>query len=164
MRKEIIVALKALIVLMLLALVAFQVVIVLGMGEGLTEEFGDDAKVMVVLWSCVFAFVICAQAGLIFVWRLATFATEGTIFNRRAFGAVNGMIVSVLAGLTFAVIATVTVVVTMGIGVPPMVAGVGVFIALTCLALALVVVIMRALLRQATEFQSELEEVVGCPF
>ena len=160
MRRGITVALKALIVLMLLALVAFQVVITLGMSEGLAEEFGDDAGVMIVLWSCVFAFVICAQAGLIFVWRLATYATEGTIFNERAFKSVNGVIVCVFAGMTFTVIATLTVVVTMGIGVPPMIAAVGVFIALACLTLVLVIVVMRALLRQATEFQSELEEVV----
>lgn len=160
MRRGITVALKALIALLLLALVAFQVLITMGMGESLTDEFGDDAGVMVVLWSCVFSFVICTQAGLIFVWRLATFATEGTIFNQRAFGAVNGVMVSVLAGLAFTVIATVAVAVTMDIGVPPVVAWVGVFIALTCLVLALVVVIMRALLHQATAFQSELEEVV----
>lgn len=160
MHKGIIVALKALIVLLLLSLLAFQVVILLDLGEGLREEFGDDVGIMFVLWGCVFAFVLCAQAGLIFVWRLATFATEGRIFNERAFSAVNGVLVCVLLGMAFTVVATVVVLTTLGVGVPGQIAAIGVFITLTCLTLALVILIMRALLRQATAFQSELEEVV----
>ena len=49
---------------------------------------------MFVLWGCVFAFMLCAQVGLVFVWRLATFATEGRTFNERAFSAVNGVLVA----------------------------------------------------------------------
>lgn len=160
MSKGIVAALKALLVLLLLSLLAFQVVIVLGLGEGLREEFGDDVGIMLVLWGCVFAFVLCAQAGLIFVWRLATFATEGSIFNQRSFSAVNGVLVCVLLGMVCTIVATIVVVATLGIGVPPPIAAIGVFITLTCLALALVIVIMRALLHQAAAFQSELEEVV----
>ena len=160
MSRGIIAALKALIVLLLLSLLVFQVVIVLGLGEGLREEFGDDVGIMFVLWGCVFAFVLCAQAGLIFVWRLERFATEGRIFNERAFSAVNGVLVCVLLGMAFTVVAAVVVVTTLGVGVPGQIAGIGVFTALACLTLALVILIMRALLRQATAFQSELEEVV----
>ena len=115
---------------------------------------------MFVLWGCVFAFMLCAQVGLVFVSRLATFATEGRIFNERAFSAVNGVLVCVLLGMACTVVATVVVVATLGIGVPGPIAAIGVFITLTCLALALVILVMRALLRQATAFQSELEEVV----
>ena len=160
MGRGIVGALKALIVLLLLSLVAFQVVIVLGLGEGLRQEFGNDAGVMVVLWGCVFAFALCAQLGLVFVWRLATFATEGTIFDERAFLAVNGVLACVLAGMVCTVVATVVVVATLGIGVPAPIAAIGLFVTLACLALALVIAVMRALLRQATEFQAELKEVV----
>ncbi len=160
MSKGLIAALKTLIVLLLLSLLAFQIVIVLGLGEGLHEEFGDDVGIMFVLWGCVLAFVLCAQAGLVFVWRLATFATEGRIFNERAFTAVDGVLVCVFLGMVCTVVATVFVVATLGIGVPAPIAAVGVFFALTCLALALVILTMRALLRQATAFQSELAEVV----
>ena len=160
MTRGIIVTLKALIVLLFSLLVVFQVVIVLGLGEGLRAEFGNDVGIMFVLWGCVFAFVLCVQVGLVFVWRLATFATEGSIFNKRAFSAVNGVLICVLLGMACTVVATIVVVATQGIGVPAPIAVIGVFITLACLALALVVVIMRALLHQATEFQSELEEVV----
>ena len=116
--------------------------------------------ILFVLLACVFAFMLCAQVGLVFVWRLATFATEGRIFNERAFSAVNGVLVCVLLGMACTAVATVVVVATLGIGVPGPIAAIGVFITLTCLALALVILVMRALLRQATAFQSELEEVV----
>lgn len=116
--------------------------------------------ILFVLLACVFAFMLCAQVGLVLVWRLATFATEGRIFNERAFSAVNGVLVCVLLGMACTAVATVVVVATLGIGVPGPIAAIGVFITLTCLALALVILVMRALLRQATAFQSELEEVV----
>jgi Protein of unknown function (DUF2975) len=153
-----IVSLKSLIAVLLALLVLCQVVVVPVIAAEMAERLPPLAYLQ---WPGVVAaafFVLCLQAALVCVWRLLTLAREGIIFNIRAFAYVDVILGAIIAA-TLIVVATLGVLTTAGAASPS--------IALLCVlgivigaVLALLVVVMRGLLRQASQLESDLAEVV----
>lgn len=153
-----IVSLKSLIAVLLALLVLCQVVVVPVIAAEMAERLPPLAYLQ---WPGVVAaafFVLCLQAALVCVWRLLTLAREGIIFNIRAFAYVD-VILGAIIEATLIVVATLGVLTTAGAASPS--------IALLCVlgivigaVLALLVVVMRGLLRQASQLESDLAEVV----
>jgi len=119
-----------------------------------------SAPRFVIVVTCVQLFLACAIALLVCVWRLVGLARTGRIFDERAFAWVNGALAVTLIATALDLIATVAVVAIGRGGIPPMIPIIGVVGAIVGSGLALVIVVMRALLRQATAQRRELAEVV----
>ncbi|RGE21492.1 DUF2975 domain-containing protein [Leucobacter sp. wl10] len=159
MHRATILTLQGLITVLLVLLLGLQVLVVGGLFFGLAGDPGLPTGADVLLGVCVVGFVLCAQAILVCVWRLATLAAAARIFDPSAFSWVHAALAATVAAAAFALTATVAVSALQG-GVPPVVGVGGVFVTLLCLGLALVIVVMRALLRQAAQLERELAEVV----
>ncbi|QZY52071.1 DUF2975 domain-containing protein [Leucobacter tenebrionis] len=126
--------------------------------EGLLGEPPVISQVL--LWVCVEGFLLCALFLLACTWRLVSLAAADRIFDERAFRWVNAALGSIAVATALDVIATVIVLFQQSESPGAMVIVVGVTGALIGSGLALVVLVMRALLKQATGLKRELEEVV----
>ena len=106
---------------------------------------------------CV-AVIACVQVALVCVWRLLSMVARDSIFRPSAFRLVDVIIGSVLAATVLLVAAFVILQAAQALAP-------GVMIMLfsgtvTGTGLALLLVVMRGLLKKATELEQDLEEVV----
>ena len=158
MNRITIVSLKALIGALLALLLLCQVVVV----PAIAAEMADQLPPLAYLqWPGVIAatiFVLCLQAALICVWRLLTLTREGIIFNARAFGFVDVILVSIVVA-TVVVLASLVIITNAEAG-SPSIALLGVLGVVVGSLLALLVIVLRGLLRKAAQLESELAEVV----
>ncbi|MFS0867359.1 DUF2975 domain-containing protein [Microbacterium sp. 179-B 1A2 NHS] len=99
----------------------------------------------------------CLQVVAVCVWRLLTLVSDGAVFSAKAFRVVDVVIAAILvaAALT-AALASLLVPGEAAPGVVGLIYGA----ALVTGGVALVVVVMKSLLRQATDMRAELAEVV----
>jgi hypothetical protein len=158
MHRITIVSLKSLIAVLLALLALTQLVVVPIIAAEMAERLPPLAFLQ---WPGIIAaaaFVLCLQAALVCVWRLLTLAGEGVIFNVRAFVYVDVILTAIIVA-TLIVVATLGLLTAVGAASPS--------IALLCLlgivigaVLALLVVVLRGLLRQASQLESDLAEVV----
>ena len=153
-----IVSLKSLIAALLALLLACQVVVV----PVIAAEMADRLPPLAFLqWPGIIAaaiFVLCLQAALICVWRLLTLAREGIIFNAKAFAYVDVILVAIIVA-TVIVIVTLALLTAVG-AASPSIALLSVLGIVIGAVLALLVVVLRGLLRQASQLESDLAEVV----
>jgi len=159
MNPIVVAALRVLLVLIFAGTVITQVAIIPPIASASAGNYPELAYLAVpyaVLWIAV---VIAVQVALASLWILLGKARRGAIFTGSAFAWVNGIIVASLAA-TLLVAGFVVHLISLGEpGRSPIVfplAG----IVVAGVAFTLVMVVMRGLLRQATQLQTELEEVV----
>ena len=152
-----VVALRVFLVLLFALLVVFQVLSLPGQFAHLAEENPDDAwlrwpaTIVTVFW------VLGVQVVLVATWRLLTMVQRDRIFSEASFAWVNAIIGAIGAG--WAVLLVVFLLVGFTADDPglPM---------LLCLLLGavtvvgLVVIVMKALLRQATALGTDLDGVI----
>ena len=158
MRNVVIVAAKALIVVLFAAIVFEQVAYVPANARSFAQAAPEFAALELPGILLVDALLLCGQVVLVCVWALLSLAAEDRIFDNAAFRWVDIIIGSIaVAGLL--IVAGLVVLDAASAG-GPFTALVG-LISLICAAgLALVVVVMRGLLRQATQLRQDLSEVV----
>ncbi|MFK4835418.1 DUF2975 domain-containing protein [Microbacterium sp. ZW T2_14] len=158
MRPTTIVVLKAIIAVLIGLLLLCQVVVLPGMARSLAGMYPYLAYLEVPGIVIGVIFTLCAQVVLVCVWRLLTLVRADSIFTPRAFVWVD-------VSLWAVVFATVLVVTTLGLlltapaGSPSIV--------LLCLlgivvgaGLSLLLVVLRGLLRKASQLEHDLSEVV----
>lgn len=127
----------------------------------------DDAPgaVRVPLVVIVVLGIGCLQVVAVCLWRLLTMVRRGTVFSHGAFRYVDGVIAATATGavLTFGL----AVVLAPGESVAPGVVGLVCGVSLVVGGVALLVLVLRALLAQASatdararDLQSELDEVI----
>lgn len=149
--------LRVLLAVLFAGLVVAQVAILPGTLAYLAEEEPDLAYLR---WPMlVFSIVelVCVQVVIVCTWKLLTMVKADRIFSEAAFAWVNAIVWSMGTAwvLLFGVFVYVTVVVS-GPGLPVLLFG-------TVLAggvLVLLMVVMRALLRQATTLRSDMDAVI----
>lgn len=158
MRHMVIVATKALIVALVAAIVFCQVVFVPMNARSFALAAPEFAALEVPGIIMVDALLVCGQVVLICVWALLSRVAREEIFDTTALRWVDLIIASiVVAGLL--VIAGL-VVLTLASAGSPFLALTGLIAVICAAGLALVVVVMRGLLRQATQLRLDLSEVV----
>lgn len=150
--------LRALIVVLLLLALGAEVAIAIVAGE-----VGHDAPSLVYLripyTIAAIVTIACGQTVLIATWPLLARVSDEAIFTASAFRWVNTIIVAGCVGtvISFAVAIHVMFVAQLGpITVPGMLFAVSAGIA----AFTLLMVVMRGLLRSATNMYDELAEVI----
>lgn len=158
MNRVTVLATKILTAVLLLLITGFYVLLI---GQQLRDggsELQDVPGALVL--ACVVGSALCVQVVLVCVWRLVTLAAADLIFNRSAFAWVNVSLAAVLVATALVLVASLVVFSALGDDVPPVLPIAGVVLALFGLGLALVIGVMRALLRQASQLERELAEVV----
>ena len=159
MNKLVVLALRAILVVIALGVVVAQLRIVPVVARVLEEQTGVAVAVP---YSVVgVAYGVCILLALVCLWALLSMVRRESIFSSRAFRWVDIMIgagaVATVLALGLAV--HVYVVIEPPLDAPGLVLGalVAVLVATT---FALLMVVMRGLLRQATTLRGELDEVV----
>ncbi|GAA3159884.1 DUF2975 domain-containing protein [Planomonospora alba] len=165
MRKLVVPALRAVLVVLFAGSVFVQAVMVPLLAadlEGLRPEFAYLRAPILVI---TFLGVVAAQVVLACVWRLVTMVRRGTVFSHAAFRYVDIVIGAIVAAalLVFAF----AVVLAPGDPVPPGVVLLMCGAAVAVLGVALIVLVLRMLLAQAVardaeaaKMQAELDEVI----
>jgi hypothetical protein len=153
-------ALKALIILLILGIAAVQAFVLPLWAYGIAWVADDSRFTWAPTAVLVVAILILltGQVGLACVWPLLTKVRKGTVFSVSSFAWVNAIIASAFAaaGLSAAVIVFLD---RTQLGTP--IVGIGLLAAiLGGVALALLLIVMRALLKQAAEQHAELAQVI----
>ncbi len=155
MSRVTVLALRVLIALLLAGLLFVQAVIVPLLMidlEGAPDRLRWPVGVIVILG------VLTVEVALVCIWQLLTMVKRGTVFSRAAFRYVDVVIGAAVAAWLLAI--ALSFVLAPGEEVPPgmvllvVIGGVG------AAGIALLVLVLRALLAQATSLRSELEEVI----
>ena len=154
MPRTVLVALRALLVLLLLGSVLAQ----LGVGSVALTAL-DGGPVDGVLVAVVVAGVLCIEVVLVSIWRLLTLARDDALFagDHRSDLWVDLAIGAFVAGSVLATVGAVAVFAAVPAPLPALAFA---LVAVASAALALLVVVMRRLLHLAVEQRSELAEVV----
>jgi hypothetical protein len=155
-----ILALRILLVLVVIGLLFAQIVVIPIVGLEFGEDFGSTG--VGVFYTVVgIASVVCVEVALVAIWVLLSMVQRGAIFGERAFRWVDVIIGAGLAATALAIVGAVHMyfVVEPRLDAPGLIvlAGTAVLGAASFVAL---MVVMRGLLRSATNLQGELAEVV----
>ena len=149
--------LRILLVLLFGALVVAQVLAVPGILAYMAEESPDLAQLR---WPMVVVSVLallCVQVVIVCTWKLLTMVEHDRIFSEASLVWVDAIVWAVAAAWVLLLGAFVYFVVAWGL------AGLPALLMLMLLAgavLGLLIVVMRALLRQATTLRTDMETVI----
>jgi hypothetical protein len=154
---RVVVPLRVLLVMLFAGLVVAQVMSMPGQFAYMAEEEPDLAYLRwpLTIWSILE--LLCIQVVIVCTWRLLTLVTSDRIFSEEAFAWVNAIIWALGAGWVL----FLGVFVYLGFlandpGLPILMFG----MVLVGGVLVLLMVVMRALLRQATTLRSDMEAVI----
>jgi Flp pilus assembly protein TadB len=150
-------ALRIVLVAAFLLLLVFQVMSIPGQFAHMAQENPDQAGLQ---WPLTILFVLevaCVQVVIVSTWKLLTMVKQDKIFSRGALVWVDAIMWAIAAAWTmFAVFSAVVVLNADDPGVPMLL----IMMLVAGAALGLVVVVLRALLRQAADLRSDMEAVI----
>jgi Protein of unknown function (DUF2975) len=150
-------ALRIVLVAAFLLLVLFQVMSLPGQFAHMAAENPERAWLQWPLTIFAILEVACVQVVIVSTWKLLTMVKHDQIFSRRAFVWVDAIMWAIAAAWIMLAVFSATVVLNAD---DP---GVPILLILTLVAgaaVGLVVVVLRALLRQAADLRSDLEAVI----
>jgi hypothetical protein len=150
-------ALRIVLVVAFLLLLLFQVMSIPGQFAHMAQENPDQAHLQ---WPLTIFFILeiaCVQVLIVGTWKLLTLVKHDRIFSSGALVWVDAIVWAITAGWTMlAALSAVVVLNADDPGVPLLL-----FLVLVAgAALGLVVVVLRALLRQAADLRADMEAVI----
>ena len=158
MQRSTIIVLKALIVVLIALLFFCQVTVIPATASGMAATYPEFAALEIPGIVIGIAFALCAQVVLVCVWRLVSLVGADAIFSDRAFAWVDIALGAVVLA-TLLVVGALVILQIAGASPPS--------ISLLCLVgivvgagLSLLIVVLRGLLRKASQLESDLSEVV----
>jgi hypothetical protein len=150
-------ALRIVLVAAFLLLVLFQVMSLPGQFAHMAAENPERAGLQWPLTIFAVLEVACLQVVIVSTWKLLTMVRRDQIFSTRAFVWVDAIMWSIAAAWTMlAVFSAIVVLNADDPGVPLLL----ILMLVAGAAVGLVVVVLRALLRQAADLRSDLEAVI----
>ncbi|WPU08539.1 DUF2975 domain-containing protein [Pseudarthrobacter oxydans] len=150
-------ALRVVLVAAFLLLVLFQVMSIPGQFAHMAQENPERAYLQ---WPLTMFFILevaCVQVVIVSTWKLLTLVRQDRIFSRGALVWVNAIVWAITAG--WAMLAALAAVVVLNADDP----GLPLLLLLVLVAgaaVGLVVVVLRALLRQAADLRADMEAVI----
>ena len=155
--QRVVAVLKVFLVLLFGILVVFQTVWLPGQFARLAEESADFAGLRWLMTAGSVAGVLCVQVVIVSIWRLLTLVASDRIFSDAALAWVNAIVWAIGAAWVMLLGVFLTVVIRWpDPGLPLLL-----FLALVGVAvLGLLMVVMRALLRQATTLRTDMQAVI----
>ncbi|MEL7978030.1 DUF2975 domain-containing protein [Isoptericola sp. F-RaC21] len=149
--------LRGLLVAVFAALVVTQVAVLPAAFARMASESPDLASLRWPLLVLSVMGLVCVEVVLVCTWRLLTMVRDDRIFSDQALGWVNGIVAAVAGAWLLVLVAFVLLVAAEGLaGLAALLLGV----LLVGAAVGLLVVVLRALLRQATELRTDLDGVI----
>jgi hypothetical protein len=150
-------ALRIVLVAAFLLLLLFQVMSIPGQFAHMAQENPDAAHLQ---WPLTIFFILeiaCVQVVIVGTWKLLTLVKNDRIFSSGALVWVDAIVWAIAAGWTMlAALSAVVVLNADDPGLPLLL-----FLVLVAgAALGLVVVVLRALLRQAADLRADMEAVI----
>ncbi|WP_285249872.1 DUF2975 domain-containing protein [Pseudarthrobacter sp. fls2-241-R2A-168] len=150
-------ALRIVLVGAFLLLVLFQVMSLPGQFAHMAAENPERAYLQWPLTIFGVLEVACVQVVVVSTWKLLTMVKQDRIFSRRAFVWVDAIMWAIAAAWTMlAVFSAIVVLNADDPGVPLLL----ILMLAAGAAVGLVVVVLRALLRQAADLRSDMEAVI----
>jgi hypothetical protein len=149
--------LRIVLVAAFLLLVLFQVMSLPGQFAHMAAENPERAWLQWPLTIFAILEVACVQVVIVSTWKLLTMVKRDQIFSRRAFVWVDAIMWAIAAA--WIMLAVFSAIVVLNADDP----GLPILLILTLVAgaaVGLVVVVLRALLRQAADLRSDLEAVI----
>ena len=149
--------LRVFLVLLFGALVFFQVVSLPGQFAYMAEQDPGHAYLRWPATAVTVFWVLCVQVVIVCTWKLVTLVKNDRIFSEAAFGWVNAIVWAIAAGWM------VLVGVLLYVGFNADDPGLPLLLFLMVIGvtvLGLLMVVMRALLRQATTLRTDMEAVI----
>ncbi|CCQ45133.1 putative membrane protein [Pseudarthrobacter siccitolerans] len=152
-----VIALRIVLVGAFLLLVLFQVMSLPGQFAHMAAENPERAYLQWPLTIFGILEVACVQVVIVSTWKLLTMVKQDQIFSRRAFVWVDAIMWAIAAAWTMlAVFSAIVVLNADDPGVPLLL----ILMLAAGAAVGLVVVVLRALLRQAADLRSDMEAVI----
>ena len=155
--------LRVLLVLLFAGLVVGQTLSFPGQFAHMAQESPDMAYLTWPLTAFAVLELLCIQVVIVCIWRLLTMVKADRIFSREAFAWVDGIVWAIAAGwlLFAAASATITAIIYFtpelrDPGTPILLFG----MTLLGSVLVMLMVVMRALLRQAAALRSDMDAVI----
>ncbi|WP_461172205.1 DUF2975 domain-containing protein [Arthrobacter sp. Z1-9] len=152
-----VIALRIVLVVAFLLLLLFQVMSIPGQFAHMAQENPERAHLQ---WPLTILFVLevaCVQVVIVSTWKLLSLVKQDRIFTRGALVWVDAIVWAIAAAWTmFAVFSAVVVLNADDPGVPILL----ILMLVAGAALGLVVVVLRALLRQAADLRADMEAVI----
>lgn len=150
-------ALRMVLVVAFLLLLLFQVMSIPGQFAHMAQENPDRANLQ---WPLTIFFILevaCVQVVIVGTWKLLTLVKHDRIFSNGALVWVDAIVWAIAAGWTMlSALSAVVVLNADDPGLPLLL-----FLILVAgAALGLVVVVLRALLRQAADLRADMEAVI----
>ncbi|UEL30494.1 DUF2975 domain-containing protein [Pseudarthrobacter sp. L1SW] len=140
-----------------LLLVLFQVMSIPGQFAHMAQENPERASLQ---WPLTIFFILevaCVQVVIVGTWKLLTLVKQDRIFTRGALVWVDAIVWAIASGWTMlAALAAVVVLNADDPGLPLLL----LLVLVAGAALGLVVVVLRALLRQAADLRADMEAVI----
>ncbi|MCK9794107.1 DUF2975 domain-containing protein [Isoptericola sp. 4D.3] len=149
--------LRGLLVAVFAALVATQVVVLPAAFARMADDSPELAALRWPLLALAVVGLVCVEAVIVCTWRLLTMVRDDRIFSDHALAWVNGIVAAVAVAWVLVLAAFVLLVAAEGLaGLAPLL----LLVLLVGAAVGLLVVVLRALLRQATELRTDLDGVI----
>ncbi len=157
MHSTVTVALKALLVVMILIMLAGQIWVIPGVAAQTARQYPEFAYLQLPGTVIAITFLLCVQLALVCVWRLLSLVRASSIFSPDAFKWVDVILALVIAA-TLLILTSFITLTAVGISSPANVLCIlGVILGS---GFALLVVVLRGLLRKASQLEQDLSEVV----
>jgi hypothetical protein len=157
MHSTVTVALKALLVVMILIMLAGQIWVIPGAAAQTAMQHPEYAHLQLPGILITITFLLCVQLALVCVWRLLSLVRASSIFSPDAFKWVDVILALVIAATLLILISFITLT-AVGVSSPANVLCIlGVILGS---GFALLVVVLRGLLRKASQLEQDLAEVV----
>jgi hypothetical protein len=150
-------ALRVFLVVLFGILVVFQTMSLPGQFRHLAEESPEDAHLRWPLTAIAVFWVLCVQVVIVCTWKLLTMVKEDRIFSTSSLRWVDGIVWAIAAA--WVVLVGVFLWVGFTADDPGMPMLLFLFTVLGAV-LGLLMVVMRALLRQATTLRSDMDAVI----
>jgi hypothetical protein len=154
---RLVVPLRVVLAAVLVALLATQVVVLPAVFARMAEQTPELAGLRWPLLALTVVVLACVEVVVVCSWRLLTMVHEDRIFSTQALGWVDTILGSVAVAWLLVTLAGVLVVAAAG---PTGVAALLLVVVLVGAAVGLLMVVMRALLVQATTLRTDLDGVI----
>jgi hypothetical protein len=152
-----VVLLRAFLVVLFAVLLVFQTLSLPGQFAYLAEQHPDQDDLRWPLTAVFVFWVLCVQVVLVCTWRLLSLVEDGRIFTEMSLAWVDGIVGAVVAaGVVLLGVDVYVAVHADDPGMPMLLLLVSVGVAV----FGLVLLVMRALLRQATALRTDMEAVI----
>lgn len=150
--------LKGLIVALLALLLVCQVFVVPAVAQQMIERSPELGYLQVPGILITVGFLLCVQISLVCVWRLLSLVRAASIFSNDSFTWVD-IILGIVALATLLIVGSFITLAVAGVASPSVIILCSLGIVLGA-GLTLLIVVLRGLLRKASQLEHDLSEVV----